>query len=114
MSTPLPCGWCLSWDSWAVERAVTAFLPPADQGRPEIPRVHGRLQRRLAAVLARHCAVEQTEQGGLAFGTQPGPYGYAAPARDPRDRAHDNTPASVDLHGIGADRLISFAPQLCR
>ncbi|MFF4543686.1 hypothetical protein ACFY1J_05475 [Streptomyces sp. NPDC001406] len=100
----------------AVEKAVTYFLPPAADGRPEIPRVRGRLQRRLAAVLARHGHVEQTEQGGLAFSTGrgPGPYGYAAPALDPVSRAHDTTPASVDLHGLGADFLISLAPQLCR
>ncbi|MGV9509370.1 hypothetical protein ACWDQZ_27595 [Streptomyces tendae] len=100
----------------AVEKAVTHFLPPAADGRPEIPRVRGRLQRRLAATLARHGQVEQTEQGGLAFttGTGPGPYGYATPASDPQARAHDTTPASVDLHGVGADFLISLAPQLCR
>ncbi|WP_181805665.1 hypothetical protein [Streptomyces shenzhenensis] len=100
----------------AVEKAVTCFLPPAADGRPEIPRVRGRLQRRLAAVLARHGQVEQTAQGGLAFSTGhgPGPYGYATPALDPVSRAHDTTPASIDLHGIGADFLISLAPQLCR
>ncbi|MET7573339.1 hypothetical protein ABZT04_33315 [Streptomyces sp. NPDC005492] len=100
----------------AVEKAVTYFLPPAADGRPEIPRVRGRLQRRLAAVLARHGHVEQTDQGGLAFSTGPGPgpYGYATPAADAQARAHDTTPASVDLHGIGADFLISLAPQLCR
>ncbi|WP_411147439.1 hypothetical protein [Streptomyces sp. A30] len=100
----------------AVEKAVTCFLPPAVDGRPEIPRVRGRLQRRLAAVLARHGHVEQTDQGGLAFSTGPGPgpYGYATPALGPVARAHDTTPASIDLHGVGADFLISLAPQLCR
>ncbi|MGW2496196.1 hypothetical protein ACWCV2_17060 [Streptomyces pseudogriseolus] len=100
----------------AVEKAVTYFLPPAAEGRPEIPRVRGRLQRRLAAVLARHGQVEQTDQGGLAFSTGygPGPYGYATPAADAKARAHDTTPASIDLHNVGADFLISLAPQLCR
>ncbi|MEE1764474.1 hypothetical protein [Streptomyces sp. SP18BB07] len=97
----------------AVERAVGHFLPEAVPGRP-VPRVRGRLARRMAAVLARRGDVEQTEQGGLAFGTQPGPYGYVAAALDPISRAHDTTPASVDVHGIGADLLISLAPQLCR
>ncbi|PNG16134.1 hypothetical protein, partial [Streptomyces cahuitamycinicus] len=95
----------------AVEKAVAYFLPGEPTGQPTAPAgVRGRLQRRLAAVLARHVAVEQTDQGGLAFGTRPGPYGYAAPAFDAQARAH-MTPASVDLHGIGADFLISLAPQ---
>ncbi|MFI9078733.1 hypothetical protein ACIGW8_20030 [Streptomyces sioyaensis] len=98
----------------AVEKAVAYFLPPAAAGRPEVPRVRGRLQRRLAAVLARHGHVEQTDQGGLAFSTGRGPYGYAAPALDPVSRAHDTTPASIGLHGVGVDFLISLAPQLCR
>lgn len=99
----------------AVEKALPCFLPGEATGRPTAPAgVRGRLQRRLAAVLARHVDVEQTDQGGLAFGTRPGPYGYAAPALDPVARAHDTTPASVDLHGVGADFLISLAPKLCR
>ncbi|MER6109302.1 hypothetical protein [Streptomyces hirsutus] len=101
----------------AVEKAVTCFLPAVPSGRPQAPAgVRGRLQRRMAAVLARHTTVEQTEQGGLAFATGPGPgpYGYAAPARDAQARAHDTTPASVDVHGVGVDFLISLAPQLCR
>ncbi|GBQ04373.1 hypothetical protein SSP531S_58670 [Streptomyces spongiicola] len=99
----------------AVEKAVTYFLPPAADERHKTPRVRGRLQRRLAAVLARHGHVEQTDQGGLAFSTGPGPgpYGYATPAADAQARAHDTTPASVDLHGVGADFLIFLAPQLC-
>lgn len=98
----------------AVERAVSYFLPEAAPGRPEVPRVRGRLQRRLAGFLARHGHVEQTDRDGLVFGTRPGPYGYAAPALDAQARAHDTAPASVDLHGVGADVLISLAPQLCR
>ncbi|MCG8971821.1 hypothetical protein [Streptomyces sp. CL12-4] len=99
----------------AVERAVVHFLPEAGEGRPRVPDgIRGRLQRRMAAVLARHGHVEQTERGGLAFGTGPGPYGYAAPAFDPQSRAHDTTPASVDLHGVGVDFLISLAPYLAR
>ncbi|MFF7838837.1 hypothetical protein ACFZC6_08480 [Streptomyces ossamyceticus] len=98
----------------AVERAVSYFLPEAAAGRPEVPNVHGRLQRRLAAFLARYGDVEQTDEGGLTFDPRPGPYGYAAPAYDAQARAHDTAPASVDLHGIGADFLISLAPQLTR
>ncbi|WP_345670830.1 hypothetical protein [Streptomyces similanensis] len=99
----------------AVERAVTRFLPGAAPGRP-VPGVRGRLPRRLAAALARHVDVEQTAAGGLAFGTGPGPgpYGYAAPAADPAARAHDTVPASVDLHAVGVDFLVSLAPQLAR
>ncbi|MFM9698865.1 hypothetical protein [Streptomyces europaeiscabiei] len=80
----------------AVEKAVTAFLPAAVPGRP-VPRVCGRLQRRLAAVLARHVDVEQTDAGGLAFGTRPGPYGYATPrpARTTRPRRPSTSTASA-------------------
>ncbi|MEU5978497.1 hypothetical protein [Streptomyces sp. NPDC047315] len=98
----------------AVEKAATYFLPPPARGpRPDVSHVRGRLQRRLAAVLARHVPVEQTDKGGLVFGTRPGPYGYATPALDPISRAHDTTPASVNVHGVGVDFLISLAPQLC-
>lgn len=99
----------------AVERAVAHFLPEATGGRPKPPTgVRGRLQRRLGAHLARYGDVEQTEAGGIAFGTRPGPYGYAAPALDPANRAHDTAPASVDLHGVGVDLLVSLAPHLAR
>jgi hypothetical protein len=98
----------------AVERAVARFLPEASEERPHVPGVRGRLQRRMAAVLARHGHVEQTEQGGLAFGTVPGPCGYAAPALDPKARAHATSPASVDIHGVGVDFLVSLAPLLAR
>lgn len=100
----------------AVERAVALFLP----GRPAEPKtwpmqgVRGRLPRRMAAFLAHYVDVEQTEQGGIAFGSQPGVYGYAAPAVDPADRVRDTSPASVDLHGVGVDFLVSLAPQLAR
>ncbi|MEU5748166.1 hypothetical protein ABZ804_21840 [Streptomyces sp. NPDC047726] len=99
----------------AVERAVSHFLPEATGGRPGLPTgVRGRLQRRIGAYLARHGDVEQTEQGGIAFGTRPGPYGYAAPALDPATRAHDTTLVSVDLHSVGVDLLVSLAPRLAR
>ena len=98
----------------AVERAVARFLPEPADGRQVPQGIRGRLQRRMAAFLARYGDLEQTEQGGLAFGTRPGPYGYAAPARDAAARAHDTTPASVDLHGVGVDFLVSLAPLLAR
>ncbi|MDH6629386.1 hypothetical protein M2271_007222 [Streptomyces sp. LBL] len=100
----------------AVEKAVTYFLPPAADERHEVPRVRGRLQRRLAAVLARHGQVEQTEQGGLAFSTGPGPgpYGYATPARDPQAR-QNHTPRGPDaLRGVGAHSVPPRPPQLGR
>lgn len=97
----------------AVERAVAHFLPMAVPGRP-VPRVRGRLQRRMAAFLARYVDLEQTDAGGLAFGTGPGPYGYVVPALDTATRAHDGSPASVDLHGVGVDFLVSLAPTLAR
>lgn len=97
-----------------VERAVARFLPEPADGRQAPQGIRGRLQRRMAAFLARYGDLEQTEQGGLAFGTRPGPYGYAAPARDAAARAHDTTPASVDLHGVGVDFLVSLAPLLAR
>ncbi|MGW4087035.1 hypothetical protein ACWEGS_28785 [Streptomyces sp. NPDC004822] len=98
----------------AVERAVARFLP----GRPPEPKtwpmrhVRGRLARRLAAFLAQRVDVEQTEHGGIAFGSRPGVYGYAAPAADPAARVRDTSPASVDLHGVGVDLLVSLAPHL--
>ncbi|MER6616347.1 hypothetical protein [Streptomyces xantholiticus] len=99
----------------AVERAVAHFLPEAARGRPTVPAgIRGRLERRMAQVLARHGHVEQLEQKGLAFGAGPGPYGHVAPALDPAARAHDITPASVDIHGVGVDFLVSLAPQLAR
>lgn len=108
------CHVSITGPTLAVERALAPFLPEAAPRRTEMPRVRGRLQRRMAMVLARHGRVEQTDEDGLAFGTRPGPYGYVAPARDPLARAHDTTETSVDLHGIGADLLISLAPQLSR
>ncbi|MFG2408822.1 hypothetical protein ACGFR8_31650 [Streptomyces brevispora] len=99
----------------AVERVIAHFMPEPDRKRPmALPGVRGRLQRRLAGSLARYGAVEQTEQGGLAFAAGPGPYGYAAPASDPAARAHDTAPASVDLHGVGVDLLVALAPHLAR
>jgi hypothetical protein len=99
----------------AIERAVAHFLPEAAQGRPVVPAgIRGRLERRMAQVLARHGHVEQSEQKGLAFGAGPGPYGYVAPSLDPAARAHDTTPASVDIHGVGVDFLVSLAPRLAR
>ncbi|MFF8696325.1 hypothetical protein ACF08W_29340 [Streptomyces sp. NPDC015144] len=100
----------------AVERATARFLP----GKPLEPKtwpmrdVRGRLARRMAAFLAQYVDVEQTDQGGIAFGTQPGVYGYAAPAADPAARVRDTSPASVDLHAIGVDFLVSLAPHLAR
>ncbi|MFB6629957.1 hypothetical protein ACFCWY_08685 [Streptomyces sp. NPDC056362] len=101
----------------AVEKAVVRFLPAAPAGRrPRFPvdKVRGRLPRRLAGYLAPYTAVEQTEQGGIAFGPEKGPYGYAAPAADPAARVRDTTPASVDIHGVGVDLLLSLAPLLAR
>ncbi|MET8717411.1 hypothetical protein ABZV52_30045 [Streptomyces sp. NPDC004735] len=98
-----------------VERVLAHFLQkPAGEQPQAVPGVRGRLQRRLAAYLARYVAVEQTEQGGLAFGARPGPYGYAAPAFDPAARAHDTAPVSVDLHGVGVDLLVAVAPHIAR
>ncbi|MGX1268009.1 hypothetical protein [Streptomyces phaeoluteigriseus] len=98
----------------AVERAVAHFLPESAPGRPVPAGIRGRLERRMAQVLARHGHVEQLEQKGLAFGSGPGAYGHVAPAFDPAARAHDITPASVDIHGVGVDFLISLAPHLAR
>ncbi|GHH22386.1 hypothetical protein [Streptomyces lanatus] len=100
----------------AVERAVARFLP----GKPLEPKtwpmrdVRGRLPRRMAAFLAQYVDVEQTDQGGIAFGSRPGAYGYAAPAADSAARVRDTTPASVDLHAVGVDFLASLAPHLAR
>lgn len=100
----------------AVERAVTHFLP----ARPQEPKtwpmrgIRGRMQRRMAAFLAQYVTVEQTDAGGIAFGSRPGVYGYAAPAMDPYARVRDTSPASVDLHGVGVDFLIALAPHLAR
>ncbi|MER7952033.1 hypothetical protein ABTY59_32045 [Streptomyces sp. NPDC096079] len=102
----------------AVEKAVVHFLPATPgERRPGFPvdQVRGLLPRRLAASLAPHTCVEQTEQGGIAFGPKKGgPYGYAAPAADPAARVRDTTPASVDIHGVGIDLLLSLAPLLAR
>lgn len=101
----------------AVERVVVHFLPAAPGGRrPRFPvgEVRGRLPRRLAGFLAPYTAIEQTEHGGIAFGPETGPYGYAAPAADPVARVRDTTPASVDIHGVGVDLLLSLAPLLAR
>ncbi|MFI7415287.1 hypothetical protein ACIBU0_42305 [Streptomyces sp. NPDC049627] len=114
-SNPL-CGVQIEGPVRAVERAVARFLP----GRPLEPKtwpmrdVRGRLARRLAAFLAQRVDVEQTDAGGIAFGSRPGVYGYAAPAADPAARVRDTTPASVDLHGVGVDFLVSLAPLLAR
>jgi hypothetical protein len=100
----------------AVERAVARFLP----GKPLEPKtwpmrhVRGRLARRMAAFLAQYVDVEQTDQGGIAFGTRPGVYGYAAPAADSAARVRDTTPASAEIHGVGVDFLVSLAPHLAR
>ncbi|MFF4902192.1 hypothetical protein [Streptomyces sp. NPDC001068] len=99
----------------ALERAVAHFLPEAAPGRPITPAgIRGRLERRMANVLARHGHVEQLDGKGLAFGEKSGPYGHVAPALDPAARAHDNTLTSVDVHGVGVDFLLSLAPQLAR
>ncbi|MFE7072620.1 hypothetical protein ACFU96_21315 [Streptomyces sp. NPDC057620] len=99
----------------AVERAVAHFLPPAREGRPALPTgLRGRLERRMASVLARHVGIEQVDGKGLAFGTAPGVYGYVAASPDAKARAHDTTPASVDLHNVGVDFLVSLAPLLAR
>ncbi|WP_328491239.1 hypothetical protein [Streptomyces zaomyceticus] len=99
----------------AVERAATRFLPTAYAGqKPRFPidGIRGRLPRRVAAYLAPYTAVSQTEQGGLAFGPEKGPYGYVAPAADPLARVQNTTPVSVDVHGVGVDLLLSLAPHL--
>ncbi|MFE1206398.1 hypothetical protein ACFW5V_32445 [Streptomyces sp. NPDC058762] len=101
----------------AVERATAHFLPEPPEMTPYRPVrdvVRGRIQRRMAAFLRQYVDVEQTEQGGLAFGTRPGVYGYAAPALDPAARVRDTSPASVDIHGVGVDFLVSLAPYLAR
>ena len=101
----------------AVERATSYFLPDAPAQTPRRPvrdAVQGRMQRRMAAFLTQYVHVEQTEQGGLAFGTRPGPYGYAAPAQDPAARVRDTSPASVEIHGVGVDFLAALAPYLAR
>ncbi|CAM5237824.1 hypothetical protein [Streptomyces griseomycini] len=100
----------------AVERAVAHFLParPTDPKTWPMKAVRGRLQRRVAAFLAQRVDVEQTEQGGVAFGSGSGPYGYVAPPLDPYARVRDTSPASADVHGVGVDLLVSLAPQLAR
>ncbi|MFE4582641.1 hypothetical protein [Streptomyces chartreusis] len=101
----------------AAERAVALFLPMASGSRTGDTRgmgIRGQLPRRIAAFLARHVDIEQTDQGGIAFGSRPGVYGYAAPAADPVARVRDTTPASIDLHAVGVDFLTSLAPHLAR
>ncbi|MEV8344624.1 hypothetical protein [Streptomyces niveus] len=100
----------------AVERAVARFLPggPLEPKQWPVRDVRGRLPRRLAAFLAQYVGVEQTDQGGIAFGSRPGVYGYAAPAADPAARVRDTAPASVELHAVGVDFLASLAPHLAR
>ncbi|MGA5453837.1 hypothetical protein ACPCVO_45210 [Streptomyces umbrinus] len=99
----------------AVGRAVACFLPDAAAGRPVAPSgIRGRVERRMAQVLARHTDVEQHDGKGLAFGAGPGPYGHVAHAFDPIARAHDTTAVSVDIHGVGVDFLVSLAPLLTR
>ncbi|MFJ4084959.1 hypothetical protein ACIP2Z_39200 [Streptomyces iakyrus] len=115
-SNPL-CGVQIEGPVRAVERAVALFLPVAPGSRSGDMRglgIRGRLPRRIAAFLARHVDIEQTDQGGIAFGSRPGVYGYAAPAADPAARVRDTTPASVDLHAVGVDFLVSLAPHLAR
>ncbi|GAA2439316.1 hypothetical protein [Streptomyces glaucus] len=101
----------------AVERAVARFLPakPAEPKTWPMRAVRGRLQRRVAAFLAQYVDVEQTEgQGGITFGSGSGPYGYVAPAPDSAARVRDTSPASVEIHGVGVDFLVSLAPHLAR
>ncbi|MFB7403309.1 hypothetical protein ACFCZR_24350 [Streptomyces rubiginosohelvolus] len=103
-----------------LERAVGHLFPapPTETPRRPLEGVRGRLQRRLAAHLAQFTDVEQLDDGGLAFGAGTagarGPYGYAAPAADPAARVRHESPAAVDVHGVGADLLISLAPHLTR
>jgi hypothetical protein len=109
------CDVSISGPVRAVERAVTPFLPELHQAPYRRMRgVRGRLTRRLAAYLSQHTYVEQLDCGGVAFGAEAGPYGYAAPAADPAGRVYDTSPASIDLHGVGVDLLVSLVPQLCR
>ncbi|MFI5990358.1 hypothetical protein ACIBAC_00690 [Streptomyces sp. NPDC051362] len=100
----------------AAERAVVRFLPAATAyGRPVRPAgIRGRLERRIAQTLAAHGPVEQLDGKGLAFGGGSGPYGYVAASPDPAAKAHDITPVSVDVHGVGVDLLVSLAPYLAR
>ncbi|MFG2986179.1 hypothetical protein ACGFYQ_33845 [Streptomyces sp. NPDC048258] len=101
----------------AVERVLPLFLPMPGAETPRYPlrRIRGRLLRRLASHLVQFTAVDQLQgEGGMAFGTGSGPYGYAAPALDPAARVRDSTPVSVDLHGVGIDLLLSRAGQLTR
>ncbi|MEU6462213.1 hypothetical protein [Streptomyces sp. NPDC046976] len=99
----------------AVERTLTRFLPDAVPAPPVVPTgIQGRLERRMAQVLARHGHVEQFGRKGLSFGAGPGPYGRVAPSFDADARAHDTAPASVDVHGVGVDFLVSLAPHVAR
>ncbi|NML55106.1 hypothetical protein HHL19_35745 [Streptomyces sp. R302] len=101
----------------AVERACALFLPERAELTPAraLDGIGGRLERRMAAFLGRYVDVQQEPgRGGLSFGTRPGVYGHAVPAADPGGRAHDTTPVSVELHGVGVDFLVSLAPRLTR
>ncbi|MGW0033026.1 hypothetical protein ACWDXD_24820 [Streptomyces sp. NPDC003314] len=102
----------------AVERAVALFLPgaPSHVTCRTLRDVRGRLERRMAAFLGQYVDVEQPdpERRGIAFGSRPGVYGYAALATDPAARVRDTSPVSVELHGVGVDLLVSLAPHLAR
>lgn len=100
----------------AVERAVALFLPKAAKDVPlhRFQPVRGRLESRMASFLGSYVDVEQTDRGGIAFGSRRAVYGYAAPASSPAALVQDSSPVSVELHGVGADFLISLAPQLTR
>ncbi|MFI6142388.1 hypothetical protein ACIBCC_29880 [Streptomyces griseus] len=99
-----------------LEQAVARFFPapPDEMPRRPLEGVRGRLQRRLAAYLTQYTDVEQLDDGGLAFGTGVGPYGYAAPAADPAARVRHESPAAVEIHAAGADLLLSLVSHLTR
>ncbi|RZU28241.1 hypothetical protein EV284_6407 [Streptomyces sp. BK022] len=100
----------------AVEATLATFLPARQDKTPRIPlrHVRGRMQRRMAAFLARHTDVEQVDSGALAFGSGDTPYGFVATPTDPVARVRDTSPVTVELHGLGADLLAYLAPQLTR
>ncbi|MGY1502973.1 hypothetical protein ACW4TU_41465 [Streptomyces sp. QTS52] len=81
----------------AVERAVARFLP----GKPPEPKtwpmrdVRGRLPCRMAAFLAQYVDVEQTDQGGIAFGSRPGVYATRPPRSGTPPRPPSRSPPSA-------------------
>ncbi|MEU8540841.1 hypothetical protein AB0C52_12790 [Streptomyces sp. NPDC048717] len=99
-------------------RELEAVLPLFLDEPSGLPRrvrgVKSAVERRLAAHLTRFATVEPFAVTGLSIDTVKGPHGFAVSICAPGAPVTDDSPALAELHGVGADFLISLVPLLTR